>query len=583
MSAETPVTSSRFQSWLDAVLSVPYQDQDRQWRGQLFNAVLLTGVLTCLGIIVNLQLLAAWYPAFSPAILNTVMLVAILGYGLSYWGNKHGYLEQIAWFYTGLLTFILLLVVLLYDGMASIAVSMFMWLFVAALGVLPLRAGIALSGLLLGGYLLIALMQRMGLYVPPFSLPLEMQGDALGIMTVLGSTGSAMVVAIFFYNLQRRFEYFREIAGQLAEIRQRLEVHVDERTAEVTALARRFQAIAELSQILTSIRDEEALLERTVSLVAERLGYDHVGLFLVDKERQWAVLRAASSEGGKRMLARGHRLHVGVQGIVGNVAFTGVPRIALDVGADAVWFNNPDLPDTRSEMALPLVVREQIIGVLDIQSNRPAAFTQEDVSTLRVLAEGVAIAIDNARLHSDMQRNLERLSLYQQQDVVEAWRDLVRRHRTLYSYDATFGAVIPVDEAPEESDLLSTQLEVREEADRHTLHVPLQVRGQVVGYLRFELKRAWRPEEVRLAEQIGEQLSLAVDNARLLEESRVRALNERARSAIVARLRASSSVEAVLRSLVQEVGRALNLQRVRVQLVPVEERESSAGEAYEAD
>lgn len=577
MSTETPLTPSRFQRWLELILSVPYEDETRQWRGQLFNSILLTGILVSLGIILNLQLLAAWHPGFNPAFLTGVMFAAIGAYGVGYWANKRGFLEQAAWIYVGLLTVLLLLVVILYDGIASIGVSMFIWLFVAALGTLPLRGGLLISGVILGVYLWVSTAQRLGMYTTPFTLPLEMQGDALATMTVLGSVGSAVVFTIFVYNLQQRFEYFRDIARQLAEVRKELEVRVDERTAELQLLARRFLTIAELSQVLTSLRDEEQLLQNTVRLIAERLEYDHVGIFLLDKERQWAVLRAASSEGGKRMLARGHRLHVGIQGIVGNVAFTGVPRVALDVGADAVWFDNPDLPDTRSEMALPLVVREQIIGVLDIQSNRPAAFTQEDVRTLRVLADGVAIAIDNARLHSEMQQNLERLSRYQEQDVIEAWRDTVRRHRTLYSYDARFGAVIPVDEAPDVS-TLPAQVEARDEGGVQALQVPLRVRGQVVGYLRFEAGRAWRPEELRLAEQVGEQLSLALDNARLLEESRARALNERARSAIVARLRASSSVEAVLRNLVQEVGRALNLQRARVQLVPAGEREPAGSE-----
>lgn len=577
MSAETPLTPSWFQRWLELILSVPYEDETRQWRGQLFNSILLTGILVSLGIILNLQLLAVWHPGFNPGILTTVMFVAIVAYGLGYWANKRGFLEQAAWIYVGLLTVLLLLVVILYDGIASIGVSMFIWLFVAALGTLPLRGGLLISGVILGVYLWVSIAQRLGMYTTPLSLPLEMQADALATMTVLGSVGSATVFTIFVYNLQQRFEYFRDVARQLADVRRELEDRVNERTLELQSLARRFLTIAELSQILTSLRDEEQLLQTTVRLIAERLEFDHVGIFLLDKDREWAVLRAASSEGGQRMLARGHRLHVGIQGIVGNVAFTGIPRIALDVGSDAVWFDNPDLPDTRSEMALPLVVREQIIGVLDIQSNRPAAFTQEDVRTLRVLADGVAIAIDNARLHSEMQQNLERLSRYQEQDVIEAWRDTVRRHRTLYSYDAKFGAVLPVDEAPDETSLPS-QVEVREEGELKALHVPLRVRGQVVGYLRFEAGRTWRPEEVRLAEQVGEQLSLALDNARLLEESRVRALNERARSAIVARLRASSSVEAVLRNLVQEVGRALNLQRARVQLVPAGEREPAGSE-----
>ena len=148
------------------------------------------------------------------------------------------------------------------------------------------------------------------------------------------------------------------------------------------------------------------MLSSAVRLISERLDFYHTGLFFVDPSGEWAVLQAASSEGGRRMLERGHRLRVGAQGIVGDVAARGMPRIALDVGRDAVFFDNPDLPDTHSEMAMPLRSRDVVIGVLDVQSRERGAFTPEDIGVLQTLADQVALAISNARLFSEAQEAL---------------------------------------------------------------------------------------------------------------------------------------------------------------------------------
>jgi len=583
MSAETLPTSGRLRAAFDRLLDVPYRDPDQRRRGMVFNALLSTGVLTSLVLMADVQLLGYWYPVFNPTFLTVILLLNLGVYGLAYAANKRGYLEVAARLYIALLTVLVLLVVFLYDGLSSLAIGVFMWLFVAAIGTLPLRAGLITVGATLLTYGGISILQVAGLYTPPFTLSAELKATGLGLITVTTSAGAALVVALFIFNLQQQFEEARQTARQLDELRQTLEQRVAARTEEARQQAQRFQVIAELGSAMTAILDLEQLMARAANFIAERLGYDHVGIFLLDKDRQWAVLRAASSAGGKRMLARGHRLHVGVQGIVGNVAFTGLPRIALHVDADPAWVRNPDLPDTRSEMALPLVVREQIIGVLDIQSRHPEAFSPEDVRTLRVLADGLAIAIENARLLTEMQQALDRLRVYQAQDVVEAWREALRRHRDVFAYESVYDAVIPVEaeEAPQLEEM-PEHAESSEVEGRHRLQVPVSVRGTRVGLLQFDTARPWRPEEVRLAELVAEQLGLALDNARLLEESRLRALNERARGAIVARLRASSNVDAVLRNLVQEVGRALNTERVRVQLMPVEERGEVSPENHEA-
>ncbi|MBA3534605.1 MAG: MASE1 domain-containing protein, partial [Ardenticatenales bacterium] len=193
----------------------------------------------------------------------------------------------------------------------------------------------------------------------------------------------------------------REVAEQaLDDYTRDLEKRVKERTAHLERRSVQLQVAAEVARdATTSTHTMDDLLNGAVELIRSRFGFYHAGIFLVDKAGDYAVLRAAASEAAPAMLAQGHKLKIGETGIVGNVTDTGLPRIALDVGADAVHFKNPHLPNTRSEMAIPLKIGGQIIGALDVQSEQEAAFDQDDIATLSTLADQVAIAIQNVRSH----------------------------------------------------------------------------------------------------------------------------------------------------------------------------------------
>jgi signal transduction protein with GAF and PtsI domain len=180
---------------------------------------------------------------------------------------------------------------------------------------------------------------------------------------------------------------------------------------ETERRAVQLRAAAEVARDAAAILDLNQLLDETVELISKQFGFYHAGVFLVDEKGEYAILRAASSEGGHRMLQRDHKLPVGKVGIVGYVTATGEPRIALDVEEDAVHFVNPELPDTRSEMALPLRVRNRVIGALDVQSVHEGAFSDEDVTTLQTMADQLATAIENARLLDQARRRARREQL----------------------------------------------------------------------------------------------------------------------------------------------------------------------------
>ncbi len=329
---------------------------------------------------------------------------------------------------------------------------------------------------------------------------------------------------------------FNSMAAQLQDLVGGLEQRVAERTADLERRSVQLEAAAQVAREAAAIRDVVELLDATVRLISNRFGFYHAGVFLLDETGEYAVLRAASSEGGQRMLARRHKLKVGEVGIVGYAAGTGEPRIALDVGADAVYFDNPDLPHTRSEMALPLKVREQTIGVLDVQSEEAAAFSDEDVAALQTLADQVALAIENARLLAEAEERLQEVNVLLGRYGREGWERLVmERPGWGYVYDGT--EVVPQE----------TISAVKTEPQ---FTMPLQVRGEVIGHLDLALAdRSLNPEEVVLVQDVTEQASLALESARLFRETQ-RVLGE-----TEALYRASRAIGAATSP--EEVGQAL--------------------------
>ncbi len=315
----------------------------------------------------------------------------------------------------------------------------------------------------------------------------------------------------------------QQLFNPLRELTQELEKRVEERTRELAEtslrlqevnrdLARRtaqLEAASTIARRAAEIRDVDTLLNETVRLISERFGFYHAGIFLIDEAGEYAVLRAASSEGGQRMLAYGHRLAVGEMGIVGYVAGTGKPRIALDVGEDAVFFSNPDLPHTRSEMALPLKVGGQVIGVLDVQSVEAAAFTDEDVVVLQTMADQIALAIENARMLAEVQDRLREVEALSREYARQEWGQMVSERPTWgYIYDGV--EVRPRERASPP------------EGSSPALTIPLQLAtGETIGQVALALPdRPPTGEDVALAQSVAEQAALALESARLFQETR---------------------------------------------------------------
>jgi GAF domain-containing protein len=351
----------------------------------------------------------------------------------------------------------------------------------------------------------------------------------------------------------RLAQTFNEMAEQLQALYGSLEQRVARRTADLKRRSLQLETAAQVARDASAIRSVEELLDVTVRLISERFGFYHVGMFVLDKAGQYAILRTVSSTGGQRMLDRGHKLPVGRTSIVGYVADLGQPRIAHDVGEDVVFFDNPDLPKTRSEMALPLMVRGRVIGVLDVQSTEPRAFPKDDVAILRTLADQIALAIENARLLEETQDRLQEISVLLGSSSREGWKQQATEQPGWgFTYDGV--EVVPRD----------ATAAVESEPQ---IAVPLQVHGESIGRLDLALgDRLSSDEEVSLAQAVAEQMSLALESARLYQETQRRAARERLTGEITARMRETLDVETVLETAAHEIGQALGLAALEVRL-----------------
>lgn len=389
-------------------------------------------------------------------------------------------------------------------------------------------------------------------------------------------TISALLIGItvFRTRIERdRLKQVNDANRKLEELATQLESRIEQRTKELNEIsettarrAAQLQTIAELAQAIAQVQNPNDIFTVAAKLISERFGFYHVGIFLIDRDREFAVLQSANSAGGQKMLERGHRLALGT-GVVGFSAQTGKPRLALDVGEDAVFFNNPDLPETRSEIALPLMYGEQAIGVLDVQSTEPRAFSEEDFRVLGTLANQLAIAIENARLLSEARASARQVEEVYNEFVRTQWsRSSQRMEFAGFRYNAGRIEMLetPADGADAETNrrqaAASADPAVPSDAKRGRVEVPVKLRGEIIGMLRVDSNdpsKIWRSDEISLMAAVAERAALALENARLFQDARRRAAKERMIAEATSHISNSLNIENILQATAAELERAL--------------------------
>ena len=363
---------------------------------------------------------------------------------------------------------------------------------------------------------------------------------------------------------------------ELQTLQSDLEKRVAERTTELTtalelnrARSNQLKAISDVARRVSMVQEIDILLPTVTRLISERFGYYHVGIFLVDEKREYAVLKAANSEGGQRMLKRGHKLQVGQTGMVGFVTSTGTPRVARNVGVDAIYFRNPDLPDTKAEMTLPLLIGNQVIGALDIQSDVESTLDDETLDAMRTLADQVAIAIETARLIGETRQALEQSQRIYRQYVQQEWLRLAEERQELgyqRNPDGIQPLLEPLDRA-EVREVFHTGMIAYAQDESFAIAIPIKLREEILGVLDINASnspRQWTPDDITLLKAVADRIALAMENARLIEETSRRANRERTVSEITTKIRSNTDPQSMLQTALEELKHVLGTDRIQV-------------------
>lgn len=362
---------------------------------------------------------------------------------------------------------------------------------------------------------------------------------------------------------------FGRVATLFNNVTERTQTLVDDLQARVQARIRDLDLVAEISREITGLRDQSLVLNRTINRIIEQFDYYHSQVFLMDDLGEYAVLVASTGEAGQRLLAKKHKLGVGSNSVIGRVTALGVTVIAGDTTSTEVpWQPNVELPNTRSEMALPLKVEDRVIGALDIQSIRPEAYSPEDIEIFQVLADQLAIAINNARLIEELEQRVDEVALLNQRLTEKAWEEFARIQpdevQLGYQYDLI--GVKPIQpDMPENGNLLPPP------SDEHSVYsTQISVGGKPIGQI--ETKAPQRAQlskdEQALIDAVAVRVALAVDNARLFQQTQM-ALGESQRLYEMARTVSSAAelnIEAVYALITEQLSYYENLDSLAILL-----------------
>jgi len=424
----------------------------------------------------------------------------------------------------------------------------------------------------------------------------KINGGNLGAVAEVNSNDEIGKLGVVFNRMTS------QLSSSIAELKDGINKRTEELAEQKASLSYRSQQLKTISDVahrITSTQDLATLLDEVTKSISERFGFYHVGIFLLDDRKEFAVLRASNSEGGRRMLARQHKLPIGQTGIVGYVTGTGLSRITSDTGIDAVYYDNPDLPLTRSEMAIPLKVGDDIIGALDVQSTESNSFHEEDIELFSILADQIAIAISNNRLYEKTISALEEMQNVHRKYLQQEWgREYKARKNNSFIYSSQESQIntlnstlLPeiqkvldtkkpfiqsIDSVMAESETPSIQRDIS--SDTHDtssgkdktalMAIPIILRGEPIGAIQLQdpqnSNRVWNVEEIATVQAVADQVAQALENARLLEQSIRRAERERKVLEITGKIRSTNDFDEMMQIAIRELQQTLNASQTQI-------------------
>ena len=329
---------------------------------------------------------------------------------------------------------------------------------------------------------------------------------------------------------------FNRMVSRLEVLQTTLEQQVSERTKQLTATN-------EVGRAAASSLDPDELIKRVANLFPEQFGYYYAAVYLLDPSEKWAELKFATGEAGKVLKQNHHRLEISGRSMVGSAIQEKTPRIAQVASQEKQRYENPLLPYTRSEIALPLIAGDRVLGALNVQSMKESDFGPQVIETMQNMASQVAIALENARLFQEAQLIINEMRAVQQQYLSEGWKGFTSENEYL--------EYVVGDEAFEDSD---------------RMEIPINLRDQILGQITLEGRNDWTADQHSLVDAVAKQAAIALENARLVHESRQVAVRERMLAEINSKIWTAATIDGVLQTVVKELGRRLDASHATIEL-----------------
>ncbi len=361
-------------------------------------------------------------------------------------------------------------------------------------------------------------------------------------------------------------EAFNKMTARLRDLIDSLEQRVADRT-------QRLEIVAALGSHLSEILDFDQLLTEMVNQVKDKFNYYHAHVYIIDQQRKTLLMTAGAGEVGAQMKAQGHSISLNApQSLVARAARTN-QIVSVDNVRDASdWLPNPLLPDTWSEMAVPINVEGQVVGVLDVQEDRIAGFDESDANLLRSLANQVAVAIRNVRLFEQVETALAEARAAQERYLEQSWnktRITARSSHYLYAQPGAaplnaskLQVLTEVQQQALNRDHLAVVRPNADDAKGISLLAPVMLSDRTIGALQLHTSandQPWTEDDLAVIEAVVDQLAQSAENLRLFDETRERAVREQAIREITDKLRAAPNLDMLLETAARELSRRLNV------------------------
>lgn len=503
------------QSWTTLTSS----DKEIARRQHLLNIILLA--LAVPGFIFSVITLFRWLLGSTPTTEDIAGLSILPLSLLSYWLSHKGQVRFAAYITTSVV-FIAMTASFFQIGIGHVSIVGMVMVIVTAGVIISSRAALAYSALSVIAYSVAGWYQNAG-NIQTVLLPSEtVIVDAIGLSLGLG------VLVIFNWMANRDIHHAVQVeqlfsSGLLLQSK-KLEDQIAKRTLSLQQRSLELQAISEIAGLAAQRLTSQNLMSQAVEIIRDRFNFYHVSIFLLDESETWAELAASTGEAGHKLITSHYRLAVGSASIVGWTTANRLLRVSQDITNDPFYYSNPLLPDTRSEIAIPLAVGQRLIGALDIQSNEPQIFVEDYISPLEAIANEIAIAIDNARLLSETQARLERIERDFRGQTQDSWARFLRKRKTSeYRLSRQQGPIS--DEMRQGMEQAAESGRTFVSSESKELVVPVQIRGQVIatiGAQKGEDEEPWSDDDIALIEAVANQTALSFETSRQYTEEQRR-------------------------------------------------------------